>query len=62
VPVFTPETAAVVPIRTIVVQNGETLWRLSRRHNVGLEALRLLNGLQNNLIVVGRTLRLPEPR
>ncbi len=62
VPVFTPETATVVPIRTIVVQNGETLWRLSRRHKVNLEALRLLNGLPNNLIVVGRTLRLPEPR
>jgi LysM repeat protein len=48
--------------RTIVIQAGDTLWRLARRHKVGLEALRLLNGLQNNLIVTGRTLRLPEPR
>ncbi len=58
----TPEVAAVVPVRTIVIQDGDTLWRLSRRHKVALETLRSLNGLPNNLIVAGRTLRLPEPR
>jgi LysM repeat protein len=46
--------------RTIVVQGGDTLWRLARRHKVELEVLRSLNGLSGNLIVVGRTLRLPE--
>ncbi len=49
-------------VRTIVVQGGDTLWRLARRHKVELEALRSLNGLSGNLIVTGRTLRLPEPR
>lgn len=65
-----PSPAAVVPVaplpkghvagRTIVVQGGDTLWRLARRHKVELEALRSLNGLSGNRIVAGRTLRLPE--
>jgi FOG: LysM repeat len=56
------EVAVVSPVRTIVIQEGDTLWRLSRRHKVNLEALRLLNGLPDHRIVSGRTLRLPEPR
>ena len=61
-PASMPEVVSVAPIRTVLIQDGDTLWRLSRRHKVSLEALRLLNGLPNNLIVTGRTLRLPEPR
>ena len=57
-----PEVVPVAPIRTVVVQNGDTLWRLSRRHKVSLHELRALNGVLDNLIVTGRTLRLPEPR
>lgn len=57
-----PEVVPVIPIRTVVIQNGDTLWRLSRRHKVNLDALRSLNGLPDNRIVTGRTLRLPEPR
>lgn len=62
VPVALSMPAATAPVRTIVVQDGETLWRLARRHKVDLEALRSLNGLSSNLIIAGRTLRLPEPR
>lgn len=62
VPVAISMPAAMAPVRTIVVQGGETLWRLARRHKVDLEALRSLNGLSSNLIIAGRTLRLPEPR
>ena len=61
-PIAMSTPAAAEPVRTIVVQGGDTLWRLARRHNVSLEALKSLNGLPTNLIVVGRTLRLPEPR
>ena len=61
-PVALPLPTAAAPVRTIVVQGGDTLWRLARRHKVDLEALKSLNGLPTNLIVVGRTLRLPEPR
>jgi LysM repeat protein len=45
----------------IVVREGETLWRLARRHRVGLEELRQINGLQDDRIVTGWTLRLPVP-
>ena len=61
-PIAMSTLAAAEPVRTIVVQGGDTLWRLARRHKVSLEALKSLNGLPTNLIVVGRTLRLPEPR
>jgi LysM repeat protein len=57
-----PEVVPVAQIRTVVVQEGDTLWRLSRRHKVNLDALRSLNDLPDNRIVTGRTLRLPEPR
>ncbi len=61
-PIVMPTPSAAEPVRTIVVQGGDTLWRLARRHKVSLEALKSLNGLPTNLIVAGRTLRLPEPR
>ena len=56
-----PQPKGNVLGRTIVVQGGDTLWRLARRHKVEMEALRSLNGLSGNLIVVGRKLRLPDP-
>ena len=55
------EVVPVAPIRTVVIRDGDTLWRLSRRHKVSLDALRSLNDLRDNRIVTGRTLRLPEP-
>ncbi|MCS6288455.1 MAG: LysM peptidoglycan-binding domain-containing protein [Nitrospira sp.] len=61
-PIVMSTPPAAEPVRTIVVQGGDTLWRLARRHKVNVDALRALNGLSNNLIVAGRTLRLPEPR
>ncbi|MCE3225055.1 MAG: hypothetical protein K0S58_3235 [Nitrospira sp.] len=61
-PATGPEVVPVAPVRTVVIQDGDTLWRLSRRHKVSLDALRSFNGLPNNFIVTGRTLRLPEPR
>ena len=45
----------------IVVREGETLWRLARRHRVDLEELRQFNGLQDDRIVAGWTLRVPVP-
>lgn len=53
-----PQADSEAP-RVVVVREGETLWRLARRHQVDLEALRQLNGLQDNRIVTGWTLRLP---
>ncbi|MET0516283.1 MAG: LysM peptidoglycan-binding domain-containing protein [Nitrospiraceae bacterium] len=48
--------------RTVIVREGETLWRLARRHKVDLEELKRINGMTDNRIVTGSTLRLPETR
>lgn len=58
--VFTP--AGEPQVGTIVVRRGDTLWAIARRHRIGVNALRSVNGLSGDRIVVGRTLRLPEPR
>ncbi|MCE7966466.1 MAG: LysM peptidoglycan-binding domain-containing protein [Nitrospira sp. NTP2] len=47
--------------RTITIQAGDTLWDLSRRHNVSMETLRVLNGLRDSRLLTGRKLRLPDP-
>lgn len=49
-------------VGAIVVRRGDTLWAIARRHRVGVNTLRSINGLSGDRIVVGRTLRLPEPR
>ncbi|HET9963369.1 MAG TPA: LysM peptidoglycan-binding domain-containing protein [Nitrospiraceae bacterium] len=59
---FRPTEMEAQPLRTIVVSEGDTLWRLARRHKVDLEELRTLNGLPNDTIVSGRMLRLPASR
>jgi LysM repeat protein len=46
--------------RVVIVRKGETLWRLARRYQVDLDELRQLNGLQDNHIVTGWALRLPD--
>lgn len=45
--------------RIIVVREGETLWRLAKRHRVDLEELRRMNGLTDDRIIAGWTLRVP---
>lgn len=45
--------------RIIVVREGETLWRLAKRHRVDLEELRRMNGLSDDRIIAGWTLRVP---
>ena len=44
---------------THLVKSGETLWSISRGHGVSVEALRELNGLRGNVIVVGASLEIP---
>ncbi len=45
---------------TYVVQPGDTLFRISRANGLTVEALRALNGLEDNYITVGQTLRLTD--
>jgi hypothetical protein len=48
--------------RYIPVKAGDTLWRIAHRYHVDVDRLRVTNQLADNLIEVGRTLRLPEGR
>ncbi len=43
---------------TYVVQPGETLWRISKMFSVSVDQLKALNGLPDNNIRIGQTLRI----
>ena len=51
------QLAPSVPIRLISVKPGDTLWSISRKYRISLTQLRSLNGLTDNQIIVGQTLR-----
>ncbi len=44
---------------TYVVQPGDSLWLISRKYNTTVDALKRLNGLTSDLIMVGQVLRIP---
>lgn len=52
-------SAATLPRGTIMVQPGDTLYGLSRRHGVSISALMDLNRLQSLTLQPGQILRLP---
>lgn len=59
-PASTPLTTGALRGReSIVVQPGDTLYHLSRRHGVTVAALRQANGLTGNTIQPGQRLALP---
>ncbi len=45
--------------RVHVVQRGDSLWKISRQHKVDVAVLKAHNGLQNDLLKPGATLRIP---
>ncbi|MDP2380633.1 MAG: LysM peptidoglycan-binding domain-containing protein, partial [Pseudohongiella sp.] len=55
--------APSAPQRTVMtelehkVRPGETLWRIARSYRTSVEALRVQNGLANDLLRVGQVLR-----
>lgn len=55
-----PLVALAQSADTYVVQTGDTLYRISRAHGLTVEELRALNGLEDNYISVGQTLRLTD--
>lgn len=42
------------------VQSGDTLWQLSRRYGTTVDAIKQLNGLTSDLILVGQVLKIPS--
>jgi len=47
--------------RTVIVEQGDTLWGLARKHRVRLSELISVNALTSDLIRPGQELLLPEP-
>jgi LysM repeat protein len=62
------EIAAVPTAASVVVEEGDSLWRIARRVAPGsdprdvVESIRSLNGLRTNMIQPGQVLLVPSPR
>ena len=65
-------TATVIPSPSVpptpppiivihLVQAGDTLFGISEQYNADVEAIRALNGLQDNTIYAGQELKIPQP-
>ena len=55
-----PVVALAQSASLYVVQPGDTLYRISRTHNVSVDAIRALNNIEGTTIEVGQTLRLTD--
>ena len=55
-----PAVALAQSASLYVVQPGDTLYRISRTHNVSVDAIRALNNIEGTTIEVGQTLRLTD--
>lgn len=56
----TPTTASGT-MATYVVQKGDTLYSIARRHNISVDTLKKYNGLKSNDIQIGQELYLYSP-
>ena len=62
VPIVTQRKIATPPApkaRYYVVQEGDSLWKISRRFNVDMEVIRAFNQLDSDSLRPGRTLKIP---
>jgi len=46
--------------RTYIVQEGDNLWKIARKHKVSVEAIKKQNKLQTEKLKVGKELEIPE--
>lgn len=53
------ETQTAYKYDTYTVRAGDTLLAISKRYNVSVESLKLVNGLKSDMIFVGQQLKLP---
>jgi LysM repeat protein len=51
--------AANNPRNTYEVKSGDYLWKIASTYQTTVENLKLINGLQSDLILVGQKLRVP---
>ncbi|MBN1141885.1 MAG: LysM peptidoglycan-binding domain-containing protein [Deltaproteobacteria bacterium] len=55
-----PETAAEDLFLTVEVRRGDSWWRLARRHDTTVAALKKANGAKDDLLLPGQKIRLPR--
>lgn len=60
-PVFRQAPPAAPDPRTHIVQPGESLWLIARKHHISLEKLVDYNHLQSTVIRPGKSLKIPPP-
>ncbi|KAH7510657.1 hypothetical protein FEM48_Zijuj04G0105400 [Ziziphus jujuba var. spinosa] len=54
-----PEEAPESSQRTVKIVKGDTLWGLSRKYGVSIDAIKEANGLKGDTIYAGKKLRIP---
>ena len=55
-PVVAKTQVKTLPAQTVVVQKGDSLWRLSRRHGITVAELEKLNNISGDMLQIGQTL------
>jgi spore germination protein len=56
-----PGQAMLIPGSTYIVQPGESVWEIAKRHAISEQTLMNQNGLKNRVIVPGQKLSIPRP-
>jgi len=59
VPIPPPETPPETGVTEYVVQSGDTLWRLAQRFNTTVDAIKSLNNLTSDILMIGQVLLIP---
>lgn len=61
-PAVSDNSAASNPAKTLIytVKSGDTLTRIAKAHGTTVKALKAVNSLENDRIVVGAKLKIPE--
>ncbi len=54
-----PPTGSGSGVINYTVQAGDTLWLLSRRYDTTVEAIKQLNGLTSDMLLIGQVLKIP---
>ena len=45
---------------TYIVKSGDSLWSVAKRYNVSVDELKRINNLNNNLLIIGQELIIPQ--